>query len=148
MGLISSMLHNAIDFGDKVADAVGDAAAKTGSDIILSKDKAALALKIKVAETEINKCYEELGRKYVTYLRESKKQPGMEVIGDVLKDVIAKLMHKETLEKELEDLDKKEFLSPEIQEKKLQLDNAFKMQVLSEEEYNVKLVKLLNTGSL
>ena len=151
MGLISKMLHNTIELGDKVADAVGDAAVKTGNDIMLSKDKAALALKIKVAEDEINACYEELGRRYVTYMRETKKQPNMKVIGDVLKDVIAKILHKEALERELEELERQDqqlsLMTPELREKKLQLDRALEMQIITEEEYNAKLVKFIKSGS-
>ncbi|MBQ9479754.1 MAG: hypothetical protein IJ668_09080 [Selenomonadaceae bacterium] len=148
MGIIGKMLHNSIDFGGRVADAVGDAFNRTGEDIGESAAQAALAMKISVVDNEIKECYEEIGRRIVLHIRQTRSSPTMEVFGEPLRAAMAKIVYKEQLESELAERERLDaLLSGPLRDMKLQLDRALASGVITQQEYDTKLLNAARTGS-
>ena len=148
MGIIGKMLHNSIDFGGKIVDAVGDVMNRTGEDLGESATQTAIAMKIKVVEGEIRDCYEEIGRRIVMHIRTARTPPTMAIFGDPLRAVMAKIVYKEQLERELAERERLDaLLSGPLRDMKAQLDRALASGVITQQEYETKLLNAARTGS-
>ena len=148
MGLITKMLHSSIDFGGKVADAVGDIVSKTGSDLGESAAQTALEMKIKVVNSEIEECYRDIGRRVVNHIRTTRSSPNLTVYGEPLRNAIAKTVYKEQLEAELAARERQdEVMNSVFGDKKRQLDQALAAGLITQQEYDTKLLNVARTGS-
>ena len=148
MGLITKMLHSSIDFGGKVADAVVDMVSKTGSDLGESAAQTALEMKIKMVNSEIEECYRDIGRRVVNHIRTTRSSPNLTVYGEPLRNAIAKTVYKEQLEAELAARERQdEVMNSAFGDRKRQLDQALAAGLITQQEYDTKLLNVARTGS-
>lgn len=140
----------------KTASNVGKSVAKSATNIGSSASVAAqeqselIALKsqINVIDQELNSSYIQIGRKYVDYVVESGDMPGIDV-SDILKLIDPKLTKKQELEKKIVELEKeiksknvlreKQQAEEEFLAEKSKLDKALAMDVITQDDYDVKL---------
>lgn len=146
-------------FFDKVAKTASNisksavsSAVKTGSAVgVAAQDQselAALKMQVNVIEQELDASYVQIGRKYVDYVIVTGEMPGIDV-SDVLKLIDPKLTQKDELEKKIIELEKKiknnailrekQVAEEEFLQEKAKLDRALAMDVLSQDEYDIKL---------
>ncbi len=144
---------------DKVTKAVGNAgnsvlktAATVGSSVAVTAQEqselVALKSQVNVIEQELNASYIQIGRKYVDYVLESGDMPGIDV-SDILKLMDPKMSKKQELEQKIMELEKeikqkkvlreKQQVEEEFLAEKAKLDKALGMELLTQEEYDVKL---------
>lgn len=148
MGLIGKMLHGSIDLGGKIVDAMGDAVSNTGRAINESAAQTSIQLKINVVNSEIEECYKEIGKRIVTHIRQTRTSPTMEVFGEPLRSAITKTVYKEQLEAELAERERQdEVMSGAFGDMKRQLDQALAAGLLTQQEYDTKLLNAARTGS-
>lgn len=139
----------------KTATAIGKSALNTASNIgstvgVAAQDQselAALKMQVNVIEQELDASYIQIGRKYVNYVLASGEMPGIDV-SDILKLMDPKLEQKNNLEQQIIALEKKIKNSAVLREKqaaeaaflqeKSNLDKALAMDIISQEEYDVK----------
>lgn len=151
----------------KAAKDVGNAATKVASNVGVptnaaggGKDQKELNQfneEIKVVESELDKLYQFIGKKYADYLFETKITPETD-IKDILKEIENKNAQKSVLIQEVEEVTKRIRQQDGIKEKmqerkkaeaefateKAKLDRALDEKVLSQDEYDVKLQIILN----
>jgi hypothetical protein len=109
---------------------------------------AELKTQVNVIQQELDASYVQIGRKYVDYVIASGEMPGIDV-SDILQLMDPKLTLKEELEKEIVELEKKIKSNAILREKqaaeesflqeKTKLDRALAMDVITKDEYDVKL---------
>ena len=148
MGLFDKVTKTASSIGGSVVKA----ATTVGSNasVIAQEQSELLALKsqINVIDQELNSSYVQIGRKYVDYVVESGDMPGIDV-SDILKLIDPKLTKKQELEKQIIELEKeikaknvlreKQQAEEEFLAEKAKLDKALGMDIISQDEYDVKL---------
>ena len=140
----------------KVATNLGKSAINTtttvGSSVgVAAQDQselAALKMQVNVIEQELNASYIQIGRKYVDYVIATGEMPGIDV-SDVLKLIDPKLTQKEDLEQQIIVLEKKikdnailrekQAAEAEYLQEKGRLDKALAMEIVSQDEYDIKL---------
>ena len=108
----------------------------------------ALKSQINVIEQELNSSYVQIGRKYVDYVIESGEMPGIDVT-DILKLIDPKITKKQELEQRIIELEKeikaknvlreKQQAEEEFLAEKSKLDKALGMDVISKDEYDMKI---------
>lgn len=146
-------------FFDKVTKAatnLGKSAINTATTVgstvgVAAQDQselAALKMQVNVIEQELEASYVQIGRKYVDYVIDTGEMPGIDV-SDVLKLIDPKLTQKEDLEQQIIVLEKKikdnavlrekQAAEAEYLQEKGKLDKALAMDILSQDEYDVKL---------
>lgn len=129
----------------KTATNVGSGAAVTAQE---QTELVALKSQINVIEQELNSSYVQIGRKYVEYVIQSGEMPGIDV-SDILKLIDPKMTKKQELEKKIIELEKeikqknvlreKQQAEEEYLAEKSKLDKALGMDVISQDEYDIKL---------
>lgn len=133
-------------------DKVTKAAANVGSNIgVAAHDKTELTnlkMQVNAIEQELTASYIQIGRRYVDYVIASGEMPGIDV-SDLLKLMDPKLEQKAKLEKEIIELEKKmknaavlkekQAAEAEFLQEKGKLDKALAMDIISQDEYDVKL---------
>lgn len=140
----------------KTATNIGKSALNTASNVgssvgVAAQDQSeltALKMQVNVIEQELESSYIQIGRKYVDYVIASGEMPGIDV-SDVLKLIDPKLTQKEELEQKIIALEKKikdnailrekQAVEAEFLEEKAKLDKALAMDVLGQDEYDIKL---------
>lgn len=140
----------------KTANTVGrsvmNSAANVGSTVgVAAQDQselAALKMQVNVIQQELDSSYVQIGRRYVEYVLASGEMPGIDVM-DILKLIDPKLTQKKDLEDKIVVLEKKikdnailrekQAVEQEFLQEKERLDKALAMDVLSQDEYDVKL---------
>lgn len=148
MGLIGKVLHGSIDLGGKIVDAMGDAVNRTGQAINESAAQTSLQVKINVVDSEIEECYREIGRRVVNHIRTTRSSPNLTVYGEPLRNAIAKTVYKEQLEAELAARERQdEVMSGAFGDMKRQLDQALAAGLITQQEYDTKLLNVARTGS-
>lgn len=146
-------------FFDKVTKAatnLGKSAMSTASNVgstvgVAAQDQselAALKMQVNVIEQELDASYVQIGRKYVDYVIATGEMPGIDV-SDILKLIDPKLTQKDELEQQIIVLEKKikdnailrekQAAESEFLQEKAKLDKALVMEILSQEEYDIKL---------
>lgn len=133
----SSMLKGAATVGSSAA-----VAAQEQSELVVLKSQ------VNVIEQELNSSYVQIGRKYVEYVVQSGDMPGIDV-SDILKLIDPKMTKKQELEQKIIELEKeikqknvlreKQQAEEEFLAEKAKLDKALAMDVLSQDDYDVKL---------
>lgn len=148
MALFDKITKTATNLGNSAVSA----ATKVGSGAAVAAQEQAelvsLKSQINVIEQELSAAYAQIGRKYVDYVVASGEMPGIDVT-DILKLIDPKLTKKQELEAEIVRLEKEIKAKSVLREKeqaeeaflaeKTKLDRALAMDVLSQEEYDVKL---------
>ena len=148
MGIFDKVAKTASNIGGSVAKT----AANVGSSVSVATQEQneliALKAQINVIEQELNSSYIQIGRKYVDYVIESGEMPGIDV-SDILKLIDPKLTKKQELEAQIIELEKeiksknvlreKQQAEEEYLAEKAKLDKALAMEVITQDDYDVKL---------
>ncbi len=148
MGLFDKVTKTASNVGSsmlKGAATVGSSAAVAAQE---QSELMALKSQVNVIEQELNSSYVQIGRKYVEYVVQSGDMPGIDV-SDILKLIDPKMTKKQELEQKIIELEKeikqknvlreKQQAEEEFLAEKAKLDKALAMDVLSQDDYDVKL---------
>lgn len=148
MGLFDKVTKAATNVGTnvlKTAANVGSGAAVTAQE---QTELVQLKSQINVIEQELNSSYIQIGRKYVEFVIQTGDMPGVDV-SDILKLIDPKITKKQELEKRIIELEKeikqknvlkeKQQAEEEFLAEKTKLDRALGMELLSQDEYDIKL---------
>lgn len=148
MGLLDKVTKTAVSISKTAINTATAAGASVGVTAQDQMELAELKMQLKVVEEELNSSYVQIGRRYVDYIIAAGEMPGVD-ISDVLKLMDPKLEKKETLEQEIVSLEKKirnnailrekQAAEEEFLSEKNKLDKALAMEILSQEEYDVKV---------
>ena len=140
----------------KAASTLGKSAISTASNLgstvgVAAQDQselAALKMQVNVIEQELDASYMQIGRKYVDYVITAGEMPGIDV-SDILKLMDPKLTQKQDLEQQIIVLEKKikdnavlrekQAAEAEFLQEKAKLDKALAMDILAQDEYDMKL---------
>lgn len=144
---------------DKVSKAAGNlgksalsSAANIGSTAAVAvqeqQELAMFKAEVNVINQELDSSYAQIGRKYVEYVLDSGDMPGIDV-SDILKLIDPKISKKQELEIKIVELEKqiksknilraKQAVEEEFLAEKIKLDKALAMDVLSQDEYDIKI---------
>lgn len=148
MGIFDKVVSAAKNTGSSIATA----AVKTGSTIgVAAQDQSELAglkMQVNIIEQELEKAYSQVGRIYIEYVMNSGEMPGIDV-SDILRMIDPKMSRKIELEEQIIECQKRVKDNNLMKEKdraeiafrfeKDKLDRALAMDVLSQDDYNVKL---------
>lgn len=148
MGLFDKVTKTASNIGNSVKNS----AVKVGSNVSVTAQEqtelVSLKAQINVINQELDSSYVQIGRKFVDYVLETGDMPGIDV-SDTLKLIDPKMERKQELEKEIIRLEKeikeknvlreKQRAEEEFFAEKEKLDKALAMDIISQEDYNVKL---------
>lgn len=148
MGLFDKVAKTASNIGGSVAKTA--ASVGSSASVAAQEQSKLIALKsqINVIDQELNSSYVQIGRKYVDYVIESGDMPGINVSA-ILKLIDPKLTKKQELEKQIIELEKeiksknvlreKQQAEEEFLAEKSKLDKALAMDVISQDDYDVKV---------
>lgn len=148
MGLFDKVTKVASNVGSsvvKTASTVGSNAAVSAQE---QSELVSLKSQINVIEQELNSSYIQIGRKYVDYVIQSGDMPGIDV-SDILKLIDPKITKKQELEQKIIEVEKsikeknvlreKQQAEEEFLAEKSKLDKALGMDVITQEDYDIKL---------
>ena len=148
MSLFDKVTKAASNIGKSVLSTASNVGSTVGAAAQDQSELAALKMQVNVIEQELNSSYTQIGRKYVNYVIATGEMPGIDVT-DILKLIDPKLTQKDDLEQQIIVLEKKIKDNAVLREKqaaeeaflqeKNKLDKALAMDVLSQDEYDVKL---------
>ena len=148
MGLFDKVAKTASNIGGGVAKTAANVGSSASVAAQEQSELIALKSQINVIEQELNSSYIQIGRKYVDYVIESGDMPGIDV-SDILKLIDPKLTKKQELEKQIIELEKeiesknvlreKQQAEEEFIAEKSKLDKALAMDVITQDDYDVKL---------
>jgi len=150
MGVFDKALKTASNIGKATVDGV----AKVGSNVgVAAQDNSELAglkMQVNAIEQELDASYVMIGRKYVEYILASGDMGPVDV-SDTLKLMDPKITKKQELEAQIVELEKKlkdqavlrekQMAEQEFLAEKSKLDKALQMDVMTQDEYNLKLAK-------
>jgi len=150
MGFFNKMKTQASNIGNAVGDTLGQVA---GNTVVSSKENAKLVgIKSEIAsiDGELEIAYKEIGKKYIDHVANTGEY--FEIgVKNILEQIDPKLTKKEELESELIEIEKKlhdqlimqekAIFQREFDEEKAKLDKAYKMDIISKDEYEAKLSK-------
>ena len=137
---------------DKIQQSVTKTASHIGSNAAVATQEqtelVSLKSQINVINQELDAAYLQVGRKYIDYVIQTQDMPGIDV-SDVLHLIDPKITKKQELEARIIQLEKEIKQKDVMREKaiaeeaflaeKSKLDKALGMDILSQEEYNMKL---------
>jgi len=140
------------DLMNATIESINKAATNAFSTAIISSQENArvndIRTELLVIDGELNAAYKQIGEKYVKFMSETNDIPGIDV-KDILKRMEPKLEKKSEIEAELIKLEKKlkdqvilqekEKFESEFIRKKEALDKAKSMDIISDDEYYLKL---------
>jgi len=148
MGLFDKVTKTATSIGKSAMSTAANVGSTVGVAAQDQSELANLKMQVNVIEQELDSSYIQIGRKYVSYVIQSGEMPGIDV-SDILKLIDPKLEQKNTLEAQIIELEKKIKNSAVLREKqaaeetflqeKAKLDKALAMDVISQDDYDVKL---------
>lgn len=148
MGIFDKIVSTA----KNTASSIANAAVNTGSAVgVAAQDQSELVglkMQVNTIEQELEKAYSQVGRIYIEYVMNSGEMPGIDV-SDVLKMIDPKISRKTELEKQIMECEKrvkdnnlmkeKERVEIAFRNEKDKLDRALAMDIISQDDYNVKL---------
>ena len=148
MGLFDKVTKAASNIGGSVAKTAVSVSSNASVVVQEQGELSALKAQINVIEQELNSSYIQIGRKFVDYVLETGEMPGIDV-GDILKMIDPKLTKKQEIEKQIIELEKeiksksilreKQQAEEEFLAEKAKLDKALAMDIISQDDYDVKL---------
>ena len=149
MGLFDKVVKTASNVGTSVAKSAANVGSSASVAAQEQSELLALKSQINVIEQELNASYVQIGRKYVEYVLTSGEMPGIDV-SDILKLIDPKLTKKQELEQKIIELEKeikskhvlrdKQQAEEKYLAEKSKLDKALAMDIITQEEYDEKLV--------
>lgn len=148
MGLFDKVTKTASNIGNSAKAS----AIKVGSNasVAVQEQSELVALKsqVNVINQELDSSYVQIGRKFVDYVLETGDMPGID-ISDILKLIDPKMTKKQELEQQIIKLEKeikeknmlreKQQAEEQFLAEKEKLDKALAMDIISQEDYEVKL---------
>lgn len=148
MGLFDKVTATATSIGKSAMNS----AAKVGSSATVTAQEQTelvqLKSQINVINQELDAFYVQIGRKYIDYVIATGDMPGIDV-SDLLKLVDPKMTKKNELEQKVIELEKeiksknilreKQQVEEEYLAEKTKLDKALAMDVISQDDYDIKL---------
>lgn len=148
MGIFDKVTHKATTIGKNIAGS----AIKLGSSITATTQEQTELVQLKsqvnVIEQELNAFYMQIGRRYIDYVLETGDMPGIDA-SDLLKLMDPKMTKKMELEQRIVELEKeikakdilreKKMAEEEFLKEKEKLDKALAMDVVTQEEYDVRI---------
>lgn len=148
MGIFDKVQKTAANIGKTVATSAGNVGSSVGVAAQDQSELVSLKMQVNVIEQELESSYIQIGRRYVEYVISSGEMPGIDV-SDILKLIDPKLTKKDELEKEIIELEKKikdgavlrekQAAEEEYLNEKAKLDKALAMDILSQDDYDIKL---------
>lgn len=148
MGLFDKVTRTATNIGKSALNTASTVGSSVGVAAQDQSELAALKMQVNVIEQELDSSFVQIGRRYVDYVVTSGEMPGIDV-SDILKLIDPKMEQKQELEKQIIALEKKIKDNAVLREKqaaeqvyldeKAKLDKALAMDIISQEEYDVKL---------
>jgi len=148
MGVFDKITSTAKNVGSGIANSAVKVGSNVGTSVQDNSEIAGLKMKINAIDQELDASYATIGRKYVQYVMETGDMPGIDV-SDVLKLMDPKITQKQELEAQLVEAQKrvkdadvlraKEKAQQEFEAEKTKLDRALQMDVISQDEYNLKI---------
>ena len=147
-----SLFDKVTKTASNIGNSVKNSAVKVGSNVSVTAQEqtelVSLKAQINVINQELDSSYVQIGRKFVDYVLETGDMPGIDV-SDTLKLIDPKMERKQELEKEIIRLEKeikeknvlreKQRAEEEFLAEKEKLDKALAMDIITQEDYNVKL---------
>lgn len=151
MALFDKALKAAKNIGNSVTSTAVNVGSAAGTAVQEQSELAGLKMQLNALEGELDSAYIQVGRRYVEFVIETQEMPQINV-GDILKLAEGKLEKKKELEEQIVELEKTIKQKNVLQEKeqaeetfrsdKQKLDKALAMDILSHEEYDLKLEAL------
>lgn len=148
MALFDKVTKAANNLGKTVANSAANVGSTVGVAAQDQSELTALKMQVNVIQQELDASYVQIGRRYVDYVLASGDMPGIDVM-DILKLMDPKLTKKKELEAQIIALEKKikdnsvlrekQAVEEEFLQEKERLDKALAMDILSQDEYDVKL---------
>lgn len=148
MGLFDKVTKTATSIGKSALSTAGNIGSTVGVAAQEQSELTSLKMQVNVIEQELDASYIQIGRKYVDYVIASGEMPGID-ISDLLRLMDPKLEQKNSLQEQIIALEKKIKNSAILREKqaaeedflreKDKLDKALAMDVISQEEHDVKI---------
>lgn len=148
MGLFDKVTQTASNIGNGIANSsakVGSAAAVTAQE---QSKLVSLKSQVNVINQELDAFYVQIGRRYIDYVLETGEMPGINA-SDLLKLMEPNMTKKKEIEQEIINLEKeiknksilreKQQAEEEYLSEKGKLDKALAMDVISQDDYEVKL---------
>lgn len=148
MGIFDKIQKTASNIGNSALNSAKNVGSSASVAIQEQNELVALKTQINVIEQELNSSYIQIGRKYVDYVIESGDMPGIDV-SDILRLIDPKVTKKQELEAQIIELEKqiksknilreKQQAEDEFLAEKSKLDKALAMDVITQDDYDVKL---------
>jgi hypothetical protein len=148
MGLFDKITQNATNLGKNVVNSTANLGASVVTAAQEQNELVQLKSQVNVIEQELNALYAQVGRRYIDYVLETGDMPGVDA-SDLLKLLDPKLTKKLELEQKIVELEKeikdkqiareKQTVEKQFISEKSKLDRALAMDVLTQEEYDIKL---------
>ena len=150
MGFFNDLMKTGKSFGSQVGTAIGRAASRTGTSAKTAAKITSLKMELNSLESEFENLYMMVGKKYVEYLMETDADPVIDV-AEEFRAIIPRMQRREEIENEINELEASNMQSnamedlhdakQEFYEQKRKLDQALRMNVITQEEYDEKLEK-------
>lgn len=150
MGFFNDLMKTGKSLGSQVGSAIGRAASRTSTSAKTAAKLTSLKMEINSIDSEFEKIYIMVGKKYVDYLIETDDNPAIDV-EEEFRAIIPLMERKEALEKEITELETSSMQNnymedlhdakQEYYEQKRKLDQALKMGVITQDEYDSKIEK-------
>lgn len=148
MGVFDSIVNTAKNVGTSMMNSAVNVGSNVGTTVQDNSEIAGLKMQINTIEQELDASYATIGRKFVQYVMDSGEMPGIDV-SDTLKLMDPKISRLQELQQQLAEAEKrnkdanilreKERAEQEFRAEKEKLDRARQMDVLDEDEYNLRL---------
>lgn len=148
MAFFDKVSKAATSFGKSAATGAAKISSTVGVAAQDQSELTGLKMQLNVVNQELDASYISIGRKYVEYVIATGEMPGIDV-SDILKLMDPKLTQKNDLEGQIIELEKKiknnailrekEAAEAEFLQEKTRLDRALAMEILSQDEYDIKL---------
>lgn len=150
MGFFSDLIRTGKSLGSEVGKSLGKAASRTGTSAKTAAKITSLKMELNSIESEFEHLYMLVGKKYVEYLLATDSDPAIDV-EEEFRVIIPRMQRKEEIENEISELEASSMQSNtmgdlheakhEYYEQKRKLDQALKMGVITQYEYDEKLAK-------
>lgn len=148
MGLFDKVTKTAVNIGNSVKSTAVNIGSNAAVATQEQSELVALKSQVNVIDQELDSSYVQIGRKYVDYVLDSGEMPGIDV-SDILKLIDPKISKKQELEQQIIKLEKeikekgvlreKQQAEEEFLAEKGKLDKALAMDVISQDEYEIKI---------
>ena len=150
MGFLSDLMRTGKSLGSEVGKSLGKAASRTGTSAKTAAKITSLKMELNSIESEFEHLYMLVGKKYVEYLLATDADPAIDV-EEEFRVIIPRMQRKEEIENEISELEASSMQSntmgdlheakQEYYEQKRKLDQALRMGVITQSEYDEKLAK-------